>query len=206
MSPKVSKEHMEQRRAYILNKAKEVFIEHGYEKTTMKHIMEKANISRGGLYQYFSNKEDVYETILDEALKESMNNSAELLKDNVASHWELLLSCMFGKDKKPNDKMDPMGPSNLEFFISGRKDQRRREYGKVRYENGVKIYRDIIEQGQERGEFQPSFQSEVLARSIVTFLDGLALDHTILPSEDLKIKEQAELFVEFLKIALGVKK
>ncbi|WP_064091241.1 TetR/AcrR family transcriptional regulator [Rossellomorea aquimaris] len=205
MSPKVSKEHKEQRRANILEAARNVFIEHGYEKTTMKHIMDAANVSRGGLYQYFSNKEDVYETILEESLTKSLNETVDSLKEEVSSYWDLLLMSVFGEDKKPDDEMDPMAPSNLEFFITGRNDQRRREYGKVRYYDGLKIYKDIIDQGQTKGEFSSKFDSEILARSIVSFIDGLALEHSILPKEDLKLKEQSTLFVEYLKLALEVK-
>ncbi|WP_066173806.1 TetR/AcrR family transcriptional regulator [Bacillus marinisedimentorum] len=204
MSPKVSKEHKEQRRANILEAAKEVFIEYGYERTTMKHIMDAANVSRGGLYQYFSNKEDVYEAILEESLTQSGINMQGLLKKEVPSYWDLLMRSIFGESGRPDDEMDPMAPSNLEFFVTGRNDKRRREYGRVRYYNGLKIYKDIIEQGQKSGEFSTRFDSEILARSIISSIDGLALDHTILPSEDIKLKEQSELFVEYLRMALGV--
>ncbi|NDI34631.1 TetR/AcrR family transcriptional regulator [Chengkuizengella sediminis] len=204
MSPKVSKEHKEQRRANILNAAKDVFIEHGYEHTTMKHIMDAANVSRGGLYQYFSNKEDVFETILEEDIQLYLIELAEVLRENVHSHWDLLLETIYGEERQPNDEMDPLAPSKLEFFITGRNDKRRREYGKTRYYNGFKIYADIIKQGQQKGEFSTKFDSDVIARSIIAFIDGLALDHSILPKEDLKLKQQSALFMDYLKITLGV--
>ncbi len=205
MSPKVSQEHKEQRRANILEAAKEVFIEHGYERATMKHIMDAAAVSRGGLYQYFSNKEDVYEAILEESLSKSAKSMESLLKNEVSSYWDLLRQSIFGESGEPDDEMDPMAPSNLEFFVTGRNDKRRREYGRVRYIDGMKIYKDIIEQGQKSGEFSTRFDSEILARSIISSIDGLALDHTILPKEDIKLKEQSELLVEYLRMALDVK-
>lgn len=205
MSPKVSEEHKEQRRASILKAAKDVFNEHGYERTTMKHIMDAADVSRGGLYQYFANKEDVFEAILEEDLTVSLNETMDILQKDVDSHWDLLLTAVFGEGEQPDDEMDPMAPSKLEFFITGRNDQRRIEYGKVRYYNGLKIYKDIIEKGQSSGEFSNRFDSELAARSIVTFMDGLALEHSILPKEDIMLKEQSVLFVEYLKMALGVK-
>ncbi|KGP73253.1 TetR/AcrR family transcriptional regulator [Pontibacillus yanchengensis] len=204
MSPKVSKQHKEQRRANILEAAKDVFIEHGYEKATMKHILEAANVSRGGLYQYFKNKEDVYEALLEESINESMHHTLDQLDEEVSSYWDLLLTRIFGKGQQPDDEMDPMAPSNLEFFITGRNDQRRREYGKTRYYTGLKIYKSIIEKGQENGEFSKKFDSDILARSIISFIDGLALDYSILPPEDVKLKEQSIMFVDYLKMALGV--
>lgn len=205
MSPKVSKEHKEQRRANILEAAKEVFIEYGYEQTTMKHIMDAANVSRGGLYQYFSNKEDVYETILEEMLSSSIDRTEEVLNKEDASYWEYLLSCLFGTDMEPDDRMDPLASPSMEFFITGRKDQRRKAYAKTRYYNALKLFTDVIDQGKKQGEFTTSFESETIARTIISFTDGLALDHTILSTEDVKIKEQSILFVEYLKSILGVK-
>ena len=44
-----------QKKQYIIEKAKEVFIKRGYKDVTMKDIVEACQISRGGLYLYFAN-------------------------------------------------------------------------------------------------------------------------------------------------------
>lgn len=205
MSPKVSKEHLEQRRAKILEAATEVFIQHGYERTTMKDVMDAAEVSRGGLYQYFSNKEELFEAILGERLSEEVGKTSNLLKESVDSYWDLLLSRIFGESLEPNDEMDPLAASNLEFFITGRNDQRRRSYAHERYNLALKLYMSIIEAGQESGEFSQKHRSEIIAKSIITFIDGLALDHAILPKKDLKLKEQSRLFIEYLRLVLEVR-
>ncbi|SEN73546.1 DNA-binding transcriptional regulator, AcrR family [Mesobacillus persicus] len=204
MSPKVSKEHLKQRRAKILEAARAVFIEHGYERATMKHVMDAAGVSRGGLYQYFSNKEELYEAILEERLSSEYANIQNVLNMSEGSYWKLLLKSIFGDDMEPNDEMDEMAPSNLEFFITGRLDERRRKYGQERYQLGIKVYQDVIRAGQESGEFSSKYSSDILARSIVAFIDGLALEYAILPNEDVKLKEQSNMFIEYLRMALGV--
>jgi TetR/AcrR family transcriptional regulator, transcriptional repressor of aconitase len=205
MSPKVSQEHMEQRRADILKAAQDVFIEHGYERATMKHIMDAANVSRGGLYQYFSSKEALFEAILEESLAGELNDTLIMVKENATSYWDMLMKTIFGEDGEPDEEMDPLAPAKLEFFIIGRNDEHRREYGTARYNNGLKIYAHIIEHGQRSGEFSTRFDHEIIARSIIAFIDGLAVEDAMLSKEDLKIKEQSVLFVEYLKLALGIK-
>ncbi len=205
MSPKVSKEHLEQRRAKIMEAATEVFIKHGYERTTMKDVMEAAEVSRGGLYQYFSNKEDLFEAILGERLSVEVGKTTDLLKETVESYWELLLSRIFGDSREPNDEMDPLAASNLEFFITGRNDQRRRSYAHERYKLALKLYMSVIDAGQESGEFSKKQSSEIIAKSIITFIDGLALDYAILPIEELMLQEQSALFIEYLRIVLEVR-
>jgi TetR/AcrR family transcriptional regulator, transcriptional repressor of aconitase len=204
MSPKVSQEHMEQRRAEILKAAEQVFIDYGFERATMKHIMDAANVSRGGLYQYFSNKEAVFETILEEGLTLELDGTLEMLKENATSYWDMLMKTIFGEGGEPDDDMDPLAPAKLEFFIIGRNAEHRREYVTTRYNNGLKIYAHIIEHGQRSGEFSTRYNHEIIARSIIAFIDGLAVEDSMLSREDLKIKEQSILFVEYLKLALGI--
>ncbi|WP_243463003.1 TetR/AcrR family transcriptional regulator [Mesobacillus boroniphilus] len=107
---------MEQRRADILKAAQEVFIEHGYERATMKHIMDAANVSRGGLYQYFSSKEAVFETILEESLAMELDDTLDMVKENATSYWDMLMKIIFGEDGEPDDDMDPLSPAKLEFL------------------------------------------------------------------------------------------
>ena len=206
MSPKVTEQHLKQRRAKILEAATQVFIEHGYERATMKHVMDAANVSRGGLYQYFSNKEDLYEAILEENLAQEILQTKKLLKQKNDSYWQLLVMKLFGEVLASEERMDSLTPSNLEFFITGRNEERRKEYVKTRFNNSINLIADIIKAGQKSGEFSSTQDSEIIARYILTFVDGLALSHAIIPSvEELKIKEQSELFLESLKIVLQVK-
>ncbi|KHE72481.1 TetR/AcrR family transcriptional regulator [Halobacillus sp. BBL2006] len=204
MSPKVSREHLRKRRAKILEAAKQVFIQQGYERTTMKHVMDAAEVSRGGLYQYFSNKEDLYEAILEGDLSKAVSETDESLEMEVVSHWKLLKQKIFGENGEPDDEMDPMAPSNLEFFITGRNDHRRREYGQKRYKLGLKLYANVIEAGQRSGEFSQKYDSGLIARSIISYIDGLSLDGAILPKEEIQLKEQSTLLLDYLKAVLEV--
>ena len=43
-----------QKKQFILEKAREVFVEKGFRSVTMKDIVDACEISRGGLYLYFS--------------------------------------------------------------------------------------------------------------------------------------------------------
>ncbi|MFL8938298.1 TetR/AcrR family transcriptional regulator [Rossellomorea oryzaecorticis] len=205
MSPKVSREHKEQRRNQLLQAAEEVFIEHGYENTTMKLVMDKAGVSRGGLYQYFDNKEDLFEALIGEQQQESLDESLQMMIEDQGSYWDALLMTFMGESKEPSDRMDPLAPSKLEYFITGRNEKRRQEHARERYHHAYTATTKIIEKGIEAGEFAPRFAPEVIARYIISYVDGLAVDHAILDSESIKLKEQTELLIEYLRWGLNVK-
>ncbi len=64
MSPKVSENYKYEKRKELLNSARNVFVKNGYLRTSMQDIMDEAKISRGALYSYFKNRDDVFLEVL----------------------------------------------------------------------------------------------------------------------------------------------
>lgn len=64
----------------ILEAARHVFSELGYEATTTHHIAEKAGISIGGVYSHFNNKEEIFLTVLEERSRDVYNVTRECIE------------------------------------------------------------------------------------------------------------------------------
>lgn len=60
----------EERRAEIIAAARELFDTQGYEKTTMRHVMDKLGIAKGTIYHYFRSKEELLEVVVSETVDE----------------------------------------------------------------------------------------------------------------------------------------
>lgn len=60
----------EERRAEIIAAARELFDTQGYEKTTMRHVMERLGIAKGTIYHYFRSKEELLEMVVSETVDE----------------------------------------------------------------------------------------------------------------------------------------
>jgi AcrR family transcriptional regulator len=58
--PKVTQEHLDARRAEILEGARRAFAEHGYEGATVARLEEATGLSRGAIFHYFENKNDLF--------------------------------------------------------------------------------------------------------------------------------------------------
>ena len=65
-TPKEVEERKDAKRRHILNSASKVFAERGYHGTTVRDVLSEANVSTGSFYFYFSNKEELFETLYDE--------------------------------------------------------------------------------------------------------------------------------------------
>ena len=58
--PKVSQEHLDARRQEILDGARRAFAELGYEGATVAKLEEATGLSRGAIFHYFENKNDLF--------------------------------------------------------------------------------------------------------------------------------------------------
>ena len=57
-----------QNKAAILQAAREVFLEKGYDQTGVRDIIRKTSLASGTFYNYFPDKESIFRSILDEYL------------------------------------------------------------------------------------------------------------------------------------------
>jgi AcrR family transcriptional regulator len=55
----------DRRRQQILDAAVRVFSEHGYEKASISRICEAVGVARGTLYQYFRDKQSVFQALVE---------------------------------------------------------------------------------------------------------------------------------------------
>ncbi len=59
----------DERRKELIDAARELFLEQGYEQTTMNNIAQRAGVAQGTFYIYFSSKQDVLMAIMQELLE-----------------------------------------------------------------------------------------------------------------------------------------
>jgi len=83
----------EQTKAQILNAALDLLAERGYEKTTMRAIAGRADVSLGNAYHYFGSKEHMIQTFYHRTHEEHLKATRPALK-RESSLKERLLSVM----------------------------------------------------------------------------------------------------------------
>lgn len=50
---------------HIVSTAFKLFLENGYESTSMAQLVQTSNVSKGAFYHYFSSKEEIYDHIIE---------------------------------------------------------------------------------------------------------------------------------------------
>lgn len=161
-----------QKRKYILETARKVFMEKGFKKVTMKDIVEACDISRGGLYLYFENTGQIFL----EVLKMESQEADDVFSDSItedATAADILVLFLKEQKKELLRKKDNLTQATYEFYFENslpKKDN----ILKKQFDSAVKIIEKLIETGVENGEFLCE-DCEGTARNIMFVLEGLKI-------------------------------
>jgi AcrR family transcriptional regulator len=77
----------DQRRATLIEAAGKLFVEKGYEATTMDEIAAAANFAKGTLYHYFANKAELLQVLREGFEKEIMRRVRSRVESCPADDW-----------------------------------------------------------------------------------------------------------------------
>lgn len=161
-----------QKRKFILDTARKVFMEKGFKRVTMKDIVEACDISRGGLYLYFSSTEEIFLEVLRMESEETDDVFSDNIKEDATASDILML---FLKEQKKEllRKKDNLSQATYEFYFENtltKKDNILRK----QFESAVIIIQKLIEAGVESGEFYCE-DPEGAARNIMLVLEGFKI-------------------------------
>ena len=72
-------------RAHLVDSGRQVFARHGYVDARMSDVADQAEISMGGLYRYFANKEDLFAQVIAD-LHEELYRASVAREADFATH------------------------------------------------------------------------------------------------------------------------
>ena len=161
----------ERRKQQIIQTAKDMFMEKGFQSTHIGQVCDKLDIARGTVYQYFSNKKEILYAILD-ALIEEIGDILDA--DDLVELYDR------GMDKKAFDRfvMDRIAASisaivnepiliKLIFKEISGIDEEVIDYVNKTVDKVVKLIAGEIEYNKKKGLFKPSLNAYISASMLV---------------------------------------
>lgn len=161
-----------QKKKFILETARKVFVEKGFKKVTMKDIVEACDISRGGLYLYFDNTSQIFL----EVLKLESQDADDVFSDNItddATAADILVLFLQEQKKELLRKKNTLTQAIYEYYFENQPGKRDNIL-KKQFDSAVKIIQKLIEIGVENGEFICDDCAEA-AKNIMFVLEGLKI-------------------------------
>lgn len=161
-----------QKKKFILETARRVFMEKGFKKVTMKDIVEACDISRGGLYLYFDSTKQIFLEVLHMESQEADDVFSDSITED-ATAADILILFLKEQKKELLRKNDTLTQAIYEFYFEN--DLPKKEnILKKQFDSAVKIIEKLIEAGVENGELYCE-DCEGTARNIIFVLEGLKI-------------------------------
>lgn len=161
-----------QKKRYIVETARKVFAEKGFKLVTMKDIVEACDISRGGLYLYFENTEQIFMEVLKLESEEADDVFGKGIKDD-ATVSDILLLFLREQKKEILRKKNTLTQAIYEFYFDN-KISKKDNVLKKQFDSAVKIIEKLIETGVENGEFVCE-DCKGTARNFMYVLEGMKI-------------------------------
>ena len=159
--PKVTQAHLDARRAQILDGARRAFAEHGYEGATVARLEQATGLSRGAIFHYFENKNDLF---------------VELAMETSTRFGDILVES--GLDEAVR-ALTAVNPEWLAVLIETESRMRHDEDFVRRFEaraaGGTPRLQEWFEQQQAEGKLRDDVSWEEIGRFTTSLLNGLAL-------------------------------
>jgi len=134
---------------HILDKAVEVFAAKGLANTKISDLAQAAGVSQGLLYRYFSDKDDVFIALLEQAIDGVNNHAQDAIKHAGTPlekiHWltEQILQSM-------QERIEV--PAYFKLFSQSMALPGRAQETLMKFDTVSNILRELIIEGQKMGE------------------------------------------------------
>jgi AcrR family transcriptional regulator len=165
--PKVVPDYKENAKTRITQAAFKVFAQKGYHATIMKDIAEELGVSKGAIYQYFNNKED----ILKEIIIAYQQTARDILKKSFEKNQPL--DALQNYHKTMTETYQPNIAIILELISIAASDEKIRNTVREEYEKDIVLLQTFIEQQQQKGNIKPDVDANLTAQVFIALYMGM---------------------------------
>ena len=178
----------------IVKTALGLFLQNGYDKTSMNDIAREVGISKPAIYHHFKNKDGLFHEVLSLFFEEvgkwskSRFGSCKTLRELLKTFFQSLESFREVADVLLGKKEESTPYSFLELFLAAsRKDrsiQKRIEKG---FLQSRRFLKEQLLKAQKRGEIRKDINCEIFAFQIHALIEGTGLISYLDKSIDIEV-------------------
>lgn len=143
----------EARPGELLAAALELFVEKGYAATRVEEVAQRAGVSKGTLFLYFSSKEELFKAVVRENISGRFAEWARELETYEGSSAELVRYCMHTWWERVGSTK-ASGIPKLMMSEAGNFPELAKFFQQEVVQPGDDLIRRILQRGVDRGEFR----------------------------------------------------
>lgn len=155
----------EQRKQELLKIAYRMFIEKGYENTSIDEIIAEAGIAKGTYYYYFPSKEDTLEAVIDMMINEEVAKAKEVVASPMPITQKLAAVIYSLRPGQEEQNIAKVVESNENIILHDKLNKRL-------IAEAVPLLSSVVREGIETGVFNCE-QIEERVKMILIICSGL---------------------------------
>jgi AcrR family transcriptional regulator len=174
--PRITQQHEQQVRQRIAAAALRVFGEHGFHRATIQDVVRESGLSVGAIYTYYKSKDELFLSICDMTVEETVTALAARLPAGSTVAGKLALAIGFFLDTV--DAFSAMGGGTsflVHAWAEAESEPPVREMLVRRREQIVTVGRMLLQEGIARAELPEWIDVDAVATAYSALLDGLTL-------------------------------
>lgn len=160
----------EKRKREIVETACQLYLSKGYDKTTMRDVMEQLQIAKGTIYHYFKSKDQLLDAVVTQIVEDDHTKMRQLVDSAEGSALEMMeFLALHSANNQDQQTLDSLHlPNNANLHI--------RLLGKLVTTQAL-IYGEFIEQGCREGIFETDHPIECaeFILSSISFLTDIGI-------------------------------
>lgn len=161
---KLPDRYMEERRQDILDAARRVFVEKGYDNATMNDIAAAADVSAGSIYRYFENKRDLIAAASNACVEEDLEVWSTEFPEGVTPGEAFLALGERTRDDFNDPERSDECVLRLESYLACYRDPALRDQIVPMMEESIRQLAGYVTAAQESGELDAGLDPMQFAR------------------------------------------
>ncbi|WP_256254485.1 TetR/AcrR family transcriptional regulator [Streptococcus sanguinis] len=174
----------------MLDTAQELFMEQGFDQTSISQILEATQIARGTLYYYFSSKEEIMDAIIERTIERAFTASQAFADNRELTIIERLASSMAALNLNHQE-----GEEVLLHLNQPQNALLHEKTNQILLERAPQILLPIIQDGIAAGDMKTDYPYESLEMILTYSLQAFGSSFQALPPEKQQQKLQAFLYL-----------
>ena len=181
---------MANKKDFILDTAQELFMEQGFDQTSISQILEATQIARGTLYYYFSSKEEIMDAIIERTIEGAFTASQAFADNRELTVLERLAGSMAALNLNHQE-----GEEVLLHLNQPQNALLHEKTNQILLERAPQILLPIIQDGIAAGDMKTDYPYESLEMILTYSLQVFDSSFQALPPEKQQQKLQAFLYL-----------
>jgi AcrR family transcriptional regulator len=152
------------------------FAERGFAATRLEEVAKRAGVTKGTLYLYFPNKEELFKAVVRQAIVPNLA-SGEMLIAQAAEPAPAVLAQLITNWSKIMSTQASAIPK-IVLGEAGNFPDIARFYLEEVVDRGLNLYRRLLQKGVERGEFRPMDIDSTVHCIVAPLILGMLWQHS----------------------------